>query len=104
MVFAEFMLKFNVIHIWIFYYLNHLICISYSYFRTSISFLDLLYRMGCNWELERLKKARAPNSETPNCELHFSVFKYINPCGLDLSGILIFNHNAVVLKPNYIFD
>lgn len=39
-------------------------------------------------------------------ELHFSVVSNINLYGLDLHSVLIFNHNAVVLKPDciYIFD
>lgn len=58
--------------------------------------------MGCIWELERPEefKARALSSETPVCELHFSVVSHIESCGLELNGTLIFSFNAVVLKPN----
>lgn len=81
---------------------HSIICISYGYLKTSVSFLDLLYELGCIWKLERLNQAKAQILRLNN-KLHFSVV--INPCGLDQSGILIFNHNAVVLKLycNYIF-
>lgn len=44
--------------------------------------------------------ARALNSEAANCELHFPVVCRINPRGVDLNGIFIFNHNTLALKPD----
>lgn len=68
--FVELMPKHNIIvgNIWVI-----LIWISYYNFKASISFIDLLYKMSCIWELKKLNQARSPNSETPNCELYFSV-------------------------------